>query len=282
VGTVAVVTDSTADLPAALTESLGIRVVPMSVTFDDRTFISRITITDAEFYDRLERSAVLPTTAQPAPAWFEEAYGDADDDGCSAVVSIHVSDALSGTVSVARTMGEQAGVPVHVVDSRQVGAGLGLVVLAAHRVATSGGTVAAVIAAAERARDAVRSFFVVDTLDYLRRGGRLTGTQALVGNVLRVKPILGIVDGRVEVLERTRTWSRAIDRVSSIVADAADGGPVRVTVSHAFAPDRAESLWSELDADVWLYDRMEAAIGPVVGTHTGPGTVAVAALPADV
>lgn len=280
-GTVAVVTDSTADLPSAVAEELGIRVVPMSVTFDDESFISRITISPGEFYERLQRSPVLPTTAQPAPGWFEEAYADAADDGQDAVVGIHVSAALSGTVAVARTMGAQAPLPVHVLDSRQVGAGLGLVVLAAHRVAAAGGSAHEVIAAAEAARDAVRSFVVVDTLDYLKRGGRLTGAQALVGNVLRVKPILGVVDGRVEVLERTRTWSRAVDRVAALVAEAADGGPVRVAVSHALADDRAAALWAALEEDVWIYDRLESAIGPIVGTHTGPGTVAVAALPAD-
>lgn len=276
---VAVVTDSTTDLPLPLIEELGIRVVPMSVTFRDRTFISRITITDEEFYERLASAAELPTTAQPAPAWFEEAYADAADDGADAVVSIHVSGALSGTVSVARTMGEQAPLPVHVVDSRQVGTGLGLVVLAAHRVATGGGSVDEVIQAADRAAAAVRSFVVVDTMDYLRRGGRLTGTQAIVGNVLRVKPILGIVDGRVEVLERTRTWSRAIGRVAALVAEVADGGPVQVAVSHAMAPDRAEAVWEAIEDDVDVADRLEAFIGPVVGTHTGPGTVAVSVLP---
>ncbi|MBW3620439.1 MAG: DegV family protein [Actinobacteria bacterium] len=281
-GPVAVVTDSTADLPPQLIEELGIRVVPMSVTFRDRTYISRITITDDEFYARLASAEELPTTAQPAPGWFEEAYADAADEGCSSVVSIHVSAALSGTVSVARTMGEQAPLPVHVVDSRQVGSGLGLVVLAAHRVAAAGGSLEEVIAVAGRAGELVRSFVVVDTMDYLRRGGRLTGTQAIVGNVLRVKPILGIVEGRVEVLERTRTWSRAIDRVAALASDVADGKPVRIAVSDAVAPERAERVWSALEQDVWIDDRLGSAIGPVVGTHTGPGTVAVSVIPVDV
>lgn len=278
---VAVVTDSTADLPVALVEELGIRVVPMSVSFRDKTYISRITISDEQFYERLAGAEELPTTAQPAPGWFEEAYGDAADDGCESVVSIHVSAALSGTVSVARTMGAEAPLPVHVVDSRQVGTGLGLVVLAAHHVSEAGGSADEIIAAADRASRAVRSFVIVDTMDYLRRGGRLTGTQALVGNVLRVKPILGIVDGRVEVLERTRTWNRSIDRVAALVAEVSDGRPVRVAVSHAAAPERAERVWEALEEDVWIDDRLDAVIGPVVGTHTGPGTVAVSVIPTE-
>lgn len=277
VGGVAVITDSTCDLPSALIDQLGVRVVPMSVSFGDRTFISRITITDATFYEQLQRSPSLPTTAQPAPAWFEEAYADAHDDGCAAVVSIHVSDPLSGTVAVARSVGERAPLPVHVVDSRQVGSGLGLVVLAAHRAAEAGGDVDEVLAAAHDAVARVRSFVVVDTLEYLKRGGRLTGTQALVGSVLRVKPILGIVDGRVEVLERTRTWSRAGQRVAELVAEGADG-PVELALSHAVAEDRMAEVRAAIEGRVEVVDVLESAIGPIVGTHTGPGTVAVASL----
>jgi DegV family protein with EDD domain len=278
---VAVVTDSTADLPPDLAEELGIRVVPMSVSFGDRAYISRITISDEEFYDRLARSPTLPTTAQPAPGWFEEAYADANDDGCETVVSIHVSDALSGTVALARTMAARAPLPVHVVDSRQVGCALGLVVLAAHRAASTGASLQEVLAAADRAARQVRSYVAVDTLDFLKRGGRLTGAQALVGSVLRVKPILSVVEGRVELVDRARTWGRAIDRLSQLAAEAADGHPVRAAVCHALAAERAGRVWDALSEDVWLYDRVESVIGPVVGTHTGPGTVAVAVVPVE-
>lgn len=278
---VAVVTDSTADLPADLAEVLGLRVVPMSVAFGSESYISRITITDEAFYERLGQSDALPTTSQPAPAWFEEAYGDAHDEGASAVVSLHVSGELSGTVQTARALAEATPLPVHVVDSQQVGGGLALQVLAAHHAATAGGSVDDVLAAARGVRDRSLSLLVVDTLDYLKRGGRVTGAQALVGNVLRVKPLLHTVDGRLEVRERTRTWSRALDRLAELVAELLDGDPGHVMVTHALASDRAAQLWDAIEARADVEERLEAVMGPVIGTHTGPGALSVAVTPAS-
>jgi DegV family protein with EDD domain len=279
-GGVAVVTDSTCDLPRELVEELGIRVVPLSVTFGDETLISGVSIGHEEFYERLATTERLPTTSQPAPAWFEEAYGDCVDDGLDAIVSLHVSAALSGTVELARHRAGSVDIPVEVVDSRMVGGALGLAVLAAHRVAAAGGSVGEVVAAATRVRDGAESLLVVDTLDYLRRGGRLTGAQAMVGNVLRVKPLLHLTEGRVEVRERTRTWTRAMDRIVDIVAELAAGGAVDLILAHAVAPERAAELWSRLDERVEMGERLETLVGPIVGTHVGPGAIGVAALPA--
>jgi DegV family protein with EDD domain len=278
---VAVITDSTADLPADLAEVLGIRVVPMYVAFGEESFISRITLTEEAFYERLRHARELPTTSQPAPAWFEEAYGDAYDDGADAVVSLHVSAALSSTCDTARQVGDKADLPVHVVDSRQVSGGLALQVLAAHRAAQGGADVDDVIAAADRVRRATRSLFVVDTLDNLRKGGRLTGAQALVGNVLRVKPLLGIVDGEVQLLERTRTWRAAMERLVDLVVEHVDGERAHIVVTHAVAPDRARELWTQLEERVDVAERLEAIVGPVVGSHAGPGAVALSVCPAE-
>jgi DegV family protein with EDD domain len=280
VGGVAVVTDSTADLPRDLAEELGIRVVPLSVTFGSETFISGVTIDHAGFYERLGAVERLPTTSQPTPAWFEEAYADCVDDGLDAVVSLHVSSALSGTVALARARAADAELPVEVVDSRLVGGSLGLAVLAAHRVAEAGGDVDEVVAAALRVRDHVTSLLVVDTLDYLKRGGRLTGAQALMGSMLRVKPLLHLTEGRVEVLERARTWRRALDRVADLVTEIGEAGPVDIVVTHAMAAERADEVWDLLEGRVEISRRLEAQIGPIVGTHVGPGAVGVAALPA--
>lgn len=277
---VAVVTDSTADLPTELVETLGLRVVPLSVTFGDQVLISGITLGHDEFYRRLATATRLPTTSQPAPAWFEEAYADCADDGYEAVVSLHCSAALSGTVSLARDRAARAELPVTVVDTRLVGGALGLAALAAHRVAAAGGSVASVVAGAERVRDRALSLLIVDTLEYLRRGGRLTGAQAVVGSALRVKPLLHLTDeGRLEVRERTRTWGRALDRTAELVVELAAGGPVDVLVAHAVAPDRATQLWDRLDGRVDVRERLQAVIGPIVGTHVGPGAVEVVAVP---
>jgi DegV family protein with EDD domain len=277
---VAVVTDSTADLPRDLAEELGIRVVPLSVTFGSETFISGVTIDHAGFYERLATTERLPTTSQPTPAWFEEAYADCVDDGLDAVVSLHVSAALSGTVALARARAADAEIPVEVVDTRLVGGSLGLAVLAAHRVAEAGGDVAEVVAAAHRVADRVTSLLVVDTLDYLKRGGRLTGAQALMGSMLRVKPLLHLTEGRVEVLERARTWTRALDRVADLVAEVGEAGPVDIVVTHAVSEERADEVWDRLEGRVEIARRLEAMIGPIVGTHVGPGAVGVAVLPA--
>jgi DegV family protein with EDD domain len=279
-GGVAVVTDSSADLPPELAEERGIRVVPMYVTFGERSEISGITIDHDTFYRRLAASERLPTTSQPAPPWFEEAYADCADDGLDAAVSLHVSAALSGTVDLARDRAKEAPLPVEVVDTRLVGGSLGMSVLRAQRIAAAGGSVQEVVAAAEEVTRRSVSLLVVDTLEYLKRGGRLTGTQAAVGSVLRVKPLLHLVDGRVEVRERTRTWARALDRVAEIIAETAAGGPADVVVTHAVAPDRAAEAWQRIQERVEVRDRLEAVIGPIVGTHVGPGAIGVAAMPA--
>jgi DegV family protein with EDD domain len=281
VGGVAVVTDSTADLPRDLVEDLGIRVVPLSVAFGTETFISGITIDPPTFYERLASESGLPTTSQPAPAWFEEAYGDCADDGLDAIVSVHCSGALSGTVSLARDRAGHAELPVEVIDSRLVGGALGLVALAGHRVAAHGGSVEEVRTTIERVRDQVTSLVVVDTLDFLKRGGRLTGAQALVGRALQVKPVLHLTEGRVEVRERTRTWSRALGRLVDLAEEAAAGRKVDVVVAHAVAEARATEVWEALEGRVELGERIETLIGPVVGTHVGPGAVGLALAPTE-
>lgn len=278
---VGVVTDSTADLPLELADEVGLRVVPMSVSFRDQTYISRVTISDEEFYTRLADAAELPTTAQPSPAWFEEAYADCVDDGLDACVSVHVSRELSGTVAAARRAAQDVDLDVRVVDSRQVGGGLALMALAAQRAADAGASVDEVVAAAERARAGLVNVVVVDTLENLRRGGRVSGAQALVGNVLQVKPILTVRDGRIEPVDRARTFKRALDAIVDRVATALDGAPADVVVTHALAPGRAEDLWDRLRHRIEVASELTTVFGPVLATHTGQGAVAVAATPAD-
>ena len=277
---VAVVTDSTCDLPRTLVEEVGLRVVPLSVTFGDDTLIAGVQLSTEDFHTRLRTSEVLPTTSQPAPAWFEEAYADCADEGYTHVVSLHCSAALSGTVALARDRARRAQLDVEVVDSRLVGSALGQAALAADRVARAGGGVAEVVAAAEQVRRTSASLIVVDTLDHLRRGGRLTGAQAAIGTALKVKPILHVTDdGRVEVRERTRTWARALTRLAALAAEVADGRAVDVTVTHAVAPQRAAALWSAVEEVVTVRHRLETLIGPVVGTHVGPGAVGLVVVP---
>lgn len=276
---VAVVTDSTSDLDPVAAGERGLRVVPMTVAFGDESFVSRITITDEQFYERLGRTDELPTTSQPVPAWFEEAYGDAADDGAEAIVSVHLSSELSGTVAQARVVADAQALPVRVVDTRQVGGGVALAALAAHGVAEGGGSVEEVVAAAERVASRVTTLYVVDTLEYLKRGGRLSSTKALVGNVLRVKPILGMADGSIEVVERTRTWSRAVDRLVELMVESAGDADVDVVVSHGLAPDQAAAVEEALRGRISVHDLVRTRVGPVMGTHAGPGSLGVAVVP---
>lgn len=277
---VAVVTDSTCDLPAELAEALGLRVVPLSVLFGNREVFSRVSVSDEEFYRELEASDDLPSTSQPVAAWFEEAWADAHDAGHDAVVSLHLSAELSGTVDRARSLAAEAPLPVTVVDSRQVSGGLALQVLAAVRVAAAGGSVDEVVAAAAAVRERTVSLLVVDTLTYLRKGGRLSTPEALLGAALRVRPLLGVEAGRIELLDRERTWTRAIRRLVERAAAGAGDEPQHAVVAHALAPERAAEVLEALRAAVDVVEHLEVVIGPVVGTHTGPGAVGVALTPA--
>jgi DegV family protein with EDD domain len=278
---VAVVTDSTSDLPETVVRRRGIRVVPLSVTFGDETFIAGQSITSDDFYRRLASTTTPPTTAQPTPADFARCYASLAQQGVERILSIHCSSDLSGTFDVARTQAPKATVPVQVIDSRVIGGSLGLAVLAATDVLDDGGDPAAAVAAVERVRDRGVGLLVVDTLEFLKRGGRLSGPQAAIGTALRVKPLLHLTEGRVEVRERTRTWAKARDRVVDIVAGVAAGRPIDLAIVHAVSPQHAlelrAALTHRLDAEV----RFESVIGPVVGTHVGPGAIGVAAAPSD-
>lgn len=278
-GPVAVVTDSTADIPNDVAEDWGLRVVPMSVTFGTTTEISRVTISDEEFYARLDTATSLPTTAQPNPHWFIEGWQDAVDDGCGAIVSLHVSRELSGTASQAQRLAPSAAVPVTVEDSRQVAGGLALMAIAAQRAADRGGRVDEVVAVARRVGAAVVNMVVVDTMDYLRRGGRVTGAQATIGRALRVRPILGVEDGRIEPMGRARTMRSGIERIVDTIHEHHGDVPVSLVVTHALAPEAAEQALRVARERLDVAASLTTVFGPVLGTHTGPGAVALAAAP---
>lgn len=280
-GGVAVVTDSTADLPNEVAERFGLRVVPMSVTFGTTTEVSRVTMSDEEFYARLATATALPTTAQPNPHWFIEGWQDAADAGCGAVVSLHVSRELSGTVSQAERLAPDAALPVTVMDSRQVAGGLALMAVAAQRVAVAGGPVGRVVAAAEAVGEVVTNSMVVDTMEYLRKGGRVSGAAATLGRALRVRPILGLRDGRMEPVGRARTVRAGIERMVDAIEEQHGRTPLAIVVTHGLAPDAAELALSRVRERLVVDSSLATVFGPVLGSHAGPGAVAIAAAPAD-
>ncbi len=274
---VAIVTDSTADLPAGLRERHGIAMVPLNVHFGDESFRDQIDITTDEFMARLGRSSGLPRTSQPAPALFEETFRAlaADHD---AVVAVLISSRLSGTLQAA-TLAAQAvaeTVPVEIVDSRNGSMGLGLQVLRAAELAERG-LAAPAIAERLRAETAANHIvFFVDTLEFLQRGGRIGRAAALLGGLLQLKPLLRVDEGQVVPFERTRTRARAIQGLVDFVR----GLPhvERLSVLYSTSPADAETLADRLALELSLAREaiVVAQMGPVIGTHVGPGAMGVA------
>ncbi len=277
--TVAVVTDSTSDLPAALARTRSITVVPLTLHFEGRSWLDGIDITPADFYRRLPAATTHPTTSQPSAGQFAETYSELLKDS-EAIVSIHISEKLSGTYASAR-QGADLTDPkrVHVIDSQLASMSLGLMALAASQLAAQGEVAVSVEKKVLEMRDEIQTYFSVATLEFLRRGGRIGRANALLGSVLQVKPVLCIRDGLVTPLERVRTFDRALSRVIDLVREVDRGRGVCAVVGHADAEDAAERVARELEPIAETL--MIQPLGPVVGAHAGPGVVGVGCYPAD-
>jgi DegV family protein with EDD domain len=282
---VALVTDSTASLPAQVVRERGITVVPLQVVIGAKAYDEGVdagdghSVTPQMLADAL-REWVPVSTSRPNPEAMLEVYGKLAADGAEEIVSVHLSGQLSGTFESAQLAARSAAVPVTPVDSRQVGMGTGFAVLAAAD-AIDGGADARTAAAAARSRAAATtSLFYVDTLEYLRRGGRMGAAAALVGSALAVKPILTLDDGRVVPFEKVRTAAKALTRLEELAVEAGEGAEVDVAVAHLASPDRAAQLAERLGERLatGLGDRAVRVgeIGAVLGAHVGPGMVAVA------
>jgi DegV family protein with EDD domain len=281
-GRVAVVTDSTACLDAGEAARLGISVVPLRVIVGGTAFAE----TDPDVGHQVAeamRSGVTVTTSRPSPADFLAAYRTVVESGAKEIVSIHLSGDLSGTKDAARLAGLDAPVPVTVVDSRQVTMGLGFAVLAAATAAADGADAHTVAALARTTAGETTTLFYVDTLEYLRKGGRIGAARAMLGSALAMKPLLQVDDGRIAVLSKVRTASRALselERLAVAAATALDGNGVRVAVHHLASAVRAEELATRLQG------RLPASSPPLIsttpatiGAHVGPGTLAVVIAP---
>lgn len=276
---VAIVTDSTADLPSPLARTRSITVVPLTLNFEGRSLLDGVDIRPSEFYRKLPNATTHPTTSQPSAGRFAEAYAELlakfDD-----IISIHISEKLSGTFASA-VQGADMTDPkrVHVIDSRLVSMSLGLITLAASQMVSQGANADAVVERVNGMRDQVQTYFSVATLEFLRRGGRIGRASAMLGSVLQVKPVLCIRDGLVTPLERVRTFDRALNRVVELTREVDRGKGLCVIVGHADAEDDAERVARELEPACETL--MIQPLGPVVGAHAGPGVVGVGCYPAD-
>jgi DegV family protein with EDD domain len=276
---VAVVTDSTADLSADIAWEHGISVVALQVVIGEQGF-AEASGADAGMVARALRAHVPVRTSRPTPAAFLAAYEHAADTGATGVLSLHLSADMSGTHASATLAAAQSRVPVRVVDSHSMGMALGFAVISAARRAAAGGDLDECYAVAEARVAATSSLFYVDTLEHLRRGGRIGAARALLGNALSVKPLLHLRDGRVEPLELVRTASRAIARLRELALEAAAGRTVDIAVHHLASPDRAEQLAQALRAGTeHLREIHVSEIGAVVGAHVGPGMLGVVVAP---
>ena len=279
---VAIVTDSTAYLPVDLVARQGIRVVPLHVVLGGQQFSEGVDVTTAEVAAAL-RKFVPVSTSRPPPQAFLDAYEAAAANGAEAVVSVHISSDMSGTVESATIAASQSPIPVKVVDSRSMGMAMGYAVLSAAEAAQQGQDAKTVAAMARSRAEAATVIFYVDTLEHLRRGGRIGAASALLGSALAIKPLLALSDGRIKPIEKVRTSTRALSRLEELAlraADAAGESGVDIAVHHLDSQTRAGELVDRLrirvapTATVVLLE-----LGAVVGAHVGPGTIAVAVSP---
>lgn len=288
---VALVTDSTAYLPAALVDARGIGVVPLHVVIAGTEFSEGVDVSTAEVATAL-RAFKPVSTSRPSPQAFLEAYEKAAAGGADAIVSVHISADMSSTVESAHLAAQHSPVPVTVVDSRSLGMAMGYAVVSAAELAAGGASAEEVAAVARSRSEASTVVFYVDTLEHLRRGGRIGAASALLGSALAIKPILGLEDGHIRPLEKVRTSSRALARLEELAVEAADaaGGDVDIAVHHLDSAARAEDLAGRIrervsKAGVSTAGESKAGevvvveLGAVVGAHVGPGTLAVAVSP---
>jgi DegV family protein with EDD domain len=275
---VRIVTDSTADLPPALAQEMGITVVPLNVHFGDDQFLDGVTIQADEFYQRLVSRSELPKTSQPAVGVFMEAYQELlkDADG---IVSVHISSKVSGTVNSAQlAVTELASDVIEVVDTLQASLALGLIAVAAAKVAQSGASLAEVVAEAHSASERASFYGVVETLEYLEKGGRIGKAQALLGSLLRIKPILTLHEGVAHPVEKVRTRAKGLERIAAITSALAPLEAVGVMSSDS--ADDASIIADAMAQQVPEADIVVSRFGPVLGTYLGPGSLGVAVLKA--
>lgn len=271
---VRVVTDSTAALPPTVMARWGIGVVPLHVHVGEATYLEGVDV-GPERVAELVAGPVRVTTSQPTPAMFAQVFERLAQEGASAIVSVHLSGELSGTANAAALGAREASVPVHVVDSRTAAGALGAAVEVAAQAAAADASAPEVVEIATRTAAASHATFLVDSLDHLRRGGRLSRTASAVGGMLAMKPLLAVTDGRIEVLAKVRTRTAAIRRLAEIAAgQVATCAAARVTVHHLDTPDDAGELAVRLTEMTGVAARV-TPVGAVLGAHVGPGLLAV-------
>ncbi len=268
-----VVTDSACDLPAPLVAALAIEVVPLTIRFGDDEFVDQVELSAAEFWDRVERTDKLPETAAPSPGAFEARYRHLMERGATGIVCINLSSHLSGTMQSAQVAAAAvaAECPVQVIDSQSASMGQGNLCLTAARRAADGDSLESIVAEVVDRRDRTKLYATLDTLDHIRKSGRIGNARALLGSMLSIKPIIEIKEGVVEEVAKVRTRSKAL---KELAAKAGERKIEHLAVLHGNAPDLDELL-DLLDPIFPRDEIITGVVGPVIGTHAGPRVIGV-------
>lgn len=278
---IAVVTDSTASLTAEEAAEHGIVVIPLQVIIGATSYDEGSEGATPEMVADALKKFTPVTTSRPTPTGMLEAYQQLADEGYDEIIALHLSGEMSGTFDSAQVAARNAPVTVHAVDTRQVGPAVGHAALAAARAVAEGASGEEAVALATSLAEASTTLFYVDTLEYLRRGGRVGSAAAIIGGALAVKPLLRIEDGSIDSFEKVRTAGKALSRLEDVAVEAAGDRPVNVVVAHLASPERAAQLSERIAARVDLAAPVRTAeLGAVLGAHVGPGMVAVCVTPA--
>lgn len=276
---VSIVTDSTAYLPPEIIEKYQIQIIPLSVIWDDQSYQDGVDITTSQFYNRLERSTSLPSTSQPPAKAFKDCFAALLDSGHD-VLAILISSGISGTVNSAlQAQAELDRSRIEVIDSQTATMATGLQVIAAARSAAEGASLQEAARVARKAQQHTDLVFVVDTLEYLHKGGRIGGAKRFLGSMLNIKPILEFREGKIDAVDQVRTQKRALERMAELVREKAAGEqPLRIAVIHSNVPEQARILKDEIAAAFSPEEIYISELSPVIGTHVGPGTLAIACM----
>jgi DegV family protein with EDD domain len=271
---VAVVVDSTAYIVPELLEKYNIHVIPQILNWEGKSYHDDVDIKPEEFYQRLPQSKAMPTTSQPSAGEFHELFSQLAETADS-IVAVLISEPLSGTQASARAAADMMDdFPIEIVDSRSTSMGLGFMALEAARAVERGASYKEAAEAARLLVPHMHVAFVVDTLEFLHRGGRIGGAKRLVGSVLSIKPVLHLADGRIEPLASVRTKRKAVQHLVQIVADELNGKEnTHVAIIHAAADEEAQALYDQVKSSINPSELLLTGMSPVIGTHAGPGTV---------
>lgn len=273
------VTDSTADIPQAIRDRHHITMVPLKVHFGEETYLDAVTLSSEEFYPKLAASQSLPTTSQPSPADFVEVYERLLDEQDGEIISIHLSSAFSGTYQsavLAKSMLEERGERITVIDSKSASYGIGMLAVAAAEWIAAGRSQEEIVEHMYKMRRGTKLYFLVDTLEYLHKGGRIGKAAALFGSLLNIKPILSIDDDGVIVpVDKVRGHKKAVSRIMELLQQDFAGKKVQVGIAHSDAIEAADQLSARIREQFDVEEMTYTFIGPVIGTHVGGGAIAV-------